>query len=379
VDDLGQWDIAVIGGGLIGTAAALGMARDGARVLILDASDDSFRASRGNFGLVWVQSKGVNSRDYALWTRRAVREWRDLQDEILSLTGVETHYQNRLGLHLCYGAAEFEKRQAMVTRINDHDLPGDDTRMIDRQEVEAIIPGVGAGVSGASISSSDGACHSLALYRGLSLAAQAAGAKLISNTRVERIEPMGAGYRVLASDISLRADKILIAAGLATNELAKPLGFPAMVVPQKGQILVTERAKPMLPVVTSSLRQTPEGTILIGDTKEDSEFDDSSTSGGIAQLARRAVSLLPAMKGLRIVRSWAALRVLTTDGNPVYDESPDYPGVFVATTHSGVTLAPAHRGPLAQWILNGQKPPEFASFGAQRFNQQNKLSRGSQI
>ncbi|APZ50584.1 glycine/D-amino acid oxidase, deaminating (plasmid) [Salipiger abyssi] len=370
VKDLGIWDIVVVGGGLVGTATALGMARDGARVLILDASDTSFRASRGNFGLVWAQSKGANSRDYATWTRSAVRAWPELQDELRELAGVDTHYETGLGLHLCLGEAEFDKRAAMIGRVAAHELPGDDVRMIDRDELAGIMPGIGPEVSGASVSSLDGACHSLALYRGLSLAAQQAGATLMSNIAVTAITPEDAGYRIDADGLCARAGKVLIAAGLATNDLARPFGFPEIVLPQKGQILVTERSAPVLPAVTSGLRQTAEGTILIGDTKEETA-EDRSTGAGMRQLASRAVRLFPAIGNLRIVRSWAALRVLTPDGHPVYDESPTHPGIFVATTHSGVTLAPAHRGPLAQWIMNGQRPPEFANFTAQRFQQPN--------
>ncbi|WP_066104946.1 NAD(P)/FAD-dependent oxidoreductase [Salipiger sp. CCB-MM3] len=366
VKNLGDWDIIVVGGGLVGTAAGLGMARDGARVLILDASDTSFRASRGNFGLVWAQSKGAGNRDYATWTRSAVRAWPELEEELKELCGVDTHYENGLGLHLCLSEAEFDKRAEMIGRVAAHELPGDDVRMIRRDELTEIMPGVGPEVCGASISSIDGACHSLSLYQGLSLGAQAAGATLLSNVAVSSIESSDNGYTVTAEGLTAKAPKVLIAAGLATNDLARPFGIPDLVRPQKGQILVTERSAPILPAVTSGLRQTAEGTILIGDTKEETG-EDHSTGEGIRELASRAVRLLPAIGNLRVVRSWAALRVLTPDGNPVYDESPTHPGVFVATTHSGVTLAPAHRGPLAQWIMNGQRPPEFASFTAQRF------------
>ena len=49
-----ETEIAVIGGGLVGAAIAWGLARAGKAVTILDEGDDAFRASRGNFALVWV-------------------------------------------------------------------------------------------------------------------------------------------------------------------------------------------------------------------------------------------------------------------------------------------------------------------------------------
>ncbi|MBS0243799.1 MAG: FAD-dependent oxidoreductase, partial [Proteobacteria bacterium] len=53
-----DYDVAVIGGGLVGAAVAYGLGRLGDRVAILDEGDMAVRASRGNFALVWVQSKG---------------------------------------------------------------------------------------------------------------------------------------------------------------------------------------------------------------------------------------------------------------------------------------------------------------------------------
>ena len=68
-------DFAVVGGGLVGTAVAWGLARLGRRVLVLDEGDVAHRASRGNFALVWVQSKGMGMPRYATWTRLSSDAW----------------------------------------------------------------------------------------------------------------------------------------------------------------------------------------------------------------------------------------------------------------------------------------------------------------
>ena len=63
-----DYDAAVVGGGLLGAAIAWGLARAGQRVAVLDEGDVALRASRGNFALVWVQSKGLGMPEYAAWT-----------------------------------------------------------------------------------------------------------------------------------------------------------------------------------------------------------------------------------------------------------------------------------------------------------------------
>jgi glycine/D-amino acid oxidase-like deaminating enzyme len=70
---------------------------------------------------------------------------------------------------------------------------------------------------------------------------------------------------------------------------------------------------------------------------------------------------------VRLVRTWAALRVYSPDGFPIYDESARYPGAFVVTCHSGVTLAAAHALRIAPWIAGGAMPEEIPAFTGSRF------------
>ena len=77
---------------------------------------------------------------------------------------------------------------------------------------------------------------------------------------------------------------------------------------------------------------------------------------------------LPKLVKATIVRSWAALRVMTPDGTPIYQQAPAFPGAFVASVHRGVTLAAAHAGPLAEAIAEGSLPPFFSAFAANRFD-----------
>ena len=123
--------------------------------------------------------------------------------------------------------------------------------------------------------------------------------------------------------------------------------------PIKGQILVTERMAPRLRYATHVVRQTAEGTVMIGDSHEDVGFDTTSTTPVMTKIAAQAVRMFPFLKDLRVVRSWAALRVMSEDGLPIYQESESHPGAFTVNCHSGVTLAAAHARALAPMIAKG--------------------------
>src|ERR1700680_1701704 len=101
-------DVVVVGGGLGGSVIAGGLAREGARVCVLDEGDDAYRASRGNFALVWVQSKGLGMAAYAAWSVRASNVWSGLASTLKEETDVDVAHQRPGGLMLSLSDAEQE-------------------------------------------------------------------------------------------------------------------------------------------------------------------------------------------------------------------------------------------------------------------------------
>src|SRR5262249_28573472 len=116
------------------------------------------------------------------------------------------------------------------------------------------------------------------------------------------------------------------------------------------------------------VRQTREGTVMIGATQEEVGFDTSTTVAAAANLSARALRIIPALKSARIVRHWAGLRVMTPDSYPIYAQSPSCPGAFVALCHSGVTLAALHASVIADAVAGGSLPASLAMFHQGRFD-----------
>jgi glycine/D-amino acid oxidase-like deaminating enzyme len=140
------------------------------------------------------------------------------------------------------------------------------------------------------------------------------------------------------------------------------------VVPNKGQIIVLERVQPFLPVPLETIRQTDEGTVLLGDSQQERGFDETADPAILAAIAARAARVFPSLRDVRVVRTWAALRVMSPDGFPIYAQSHAYPGAFLATCHSGVTLAAAHALDLAPAIRGGALGAEYHPYAVERFD-----------
>lgn len=361
-----NFDIIVIGGGLVGGAIAWGAANAGARTALIDEGDIAFRAARGNFGLVWVQSKGAGMPPYAHWTRRSAELWPSLASTLLETTGTDVALHQPGGLAFCLSESEFAQRAALVARM--HDESGDlGTRMLHRSEVRAMVPGLGDSVVGAAFCPRDGHVSPLQSLRAFHTGIVNKNGIYLPGRTVDAIEPGPRRFTVRCGTEDFAAAKLVIAAGLGSRALAPMVGLDMPVSPLRGQILVTERLRHLLDHPTHVMRQTQEGSVMLGDSQEDVGFDTSTTAPVIGQIAARNVRVLPALADARIVRIWAALRVMSPDGFPIYDQSPRYPGAFSATCHSGVTLAGAHALALAPAILAGTVPESLAAFSASRF------------
>src|SRR5229473_3260077 len=364
-----HFDAIVIGGGLVGTAIGYGLARAGLGVALIDEGDMAYRASRGNFGLVWVQTKGLGAPHYQRWTRASAAAWPGFAAALGERTGVEIGLQQNGGVQLCLGEGELARRGAMMAQMRrEAGNFGFEYRMLDHAELADMLPGLGPAVSGASWTPYDGHVNSLALFHALHRGFAGKGGAYLPNSTVTEAAAAPGDFRVAAGGETIAAPKIVLAAGLGNAKLAPLFGLSAPVQPQRGQILVTERTSRAWPIPLGSIRQTPEGSILLGSSEEDVGFDTGQKPEIMQQIAPRAVLSFPWLAELQIVRAWAALRVMPPDGLPIYDESERFPGAFTANCHSGVTLAGAHAKLLAPMVASGALDPMLAPFSARRFD-----------
>lgn len=361
-------DTLVIGGGIVGMSVAYGLARAGERVRLLDEGDDAFRAARGNFGLVWVQGKGLGNAGYARWTMAAAQEWAVFASELADRTGVDVELSQIGGLTMCLDEAELAERAGGLAAIRQQ--IGGDYRfeVLDLAQLREMSPLVGPDVVGAVFCPMDGHVSPLRLLRALFQGFASLKGELVAGVHVDAIDYKDGVFHVRTPSGDHVASKLVLAAGLGNRDLAPLVGLDAPVKPNRGQILVSERVQPFLKHPSLHVRQTGEGVVQIGDSKEDVGYDDGTTLEQLSRITARATRCFPLLKNVNIVRTWGALRVMSPDGFPIYQASTTCPGAFVVTCHSGITLAPRHAGALTQWIRGGIEPTDIHGFKAERFH-----------
>ena len=366
-----NYDICVIGGGFMGAAVALGLVKTGVRVLMVDRISTIYKASKANFGLVWSQSKGLGNRAYSRLSVNATLAFKAFAGRLEQESGIHTELRLGAGLVLTIGEAELAARKKFIQQMHHDAQQSNEThpsRMVDRNEIQELVgkTPLGENVSGGSFSDIDGDVNPLLLLRAMRKVFCDRGGHFLHGCSVSAIGRNRGTYILDTTQGTVKVPGIVLAAGLGNIKLAAMMGKTVPLTPEKGQLLVTERVAPFLPFPMSGIRQTGNGSVMIGYTNEDTGFEVDTTASGASRLSQKALQIFPGLCHIRVVRSWGGLRVLTADGAPIYDELDE--NAYLLATHSAVTLASVHTSLLPDWILGGRRPDEIQPFNLERFH-----------
>jgi glycine/D-amino acid oxidase-like deaminating enzyme len=368
-DRLNDRDILIVGGGLLGASIAWGLARLGLRVAVLDEGDTAFRAARANFGLVWVQGKGLGKPEYSNWTQASAALWPALSDELKRETGIDPGFSQPGGFSIRLTELELQRGiDAMNNLQSQPNIARYPYEILNHRETKARLPAIGPSVAGSIYSPLDGHANPLRLYRAFHAALHRMGVAYLPEHHVERISHQDGAFTVEGPWGALSAGRIVLAAGIGNTRLAPMVGLNVPLVPSRGQIIVTEKTMPFLHHPVGNIRQVDEGGVIIGESKETTMDHQRPRSPVTAVLADRAMRMFPIIGELNVVRIWAAFRIITPDGFPIYEQSRTCPGAFAVACHSGVTLAANHAFTIAGHIAQGEIPTSLATFSSERFN-----------
>ena len=161
-----ETDYSIIGGGVVGLSVAWGLLKRGRTVTVLDGDDGAFRASRGNFGLVWVQSKGMKQPRYARWSQQSAAIWAEFAEELGRQSPGEPYRWSKRAGTIC--TSPRRRSQATVEKYEDlkAKLGGDyPYEVLGHNALRKEEPHIGPKVVGAILHHQDGHANPLKLLR----------------------------------------------------------------------------------------------------------------------------------------------------------------------------------------------------------------------
>lgn len=372
-------DVAVIGGGVIGCAVAYYLAKQGARVTLVERSVVGSGASSANSGAIAMATKKPGlSLDLALASQTL---YPDLGAEL----GMDLEYAVQGNLIV----AETETETIFLEKLAlEQQAAGVPAEIVDAARCKTLNPLLEGTVLSGIYCPTDAQVNPFKVTQAYATAAQNIGARVITGSTVEAIELHGDRARtIVTSTGKVRADWVVNAAGAHAEAIGRMAGVEHGVKPRRGQIAVLEASegmpqvrvaaagsllakhapsagdKPSANVALSYLSRPLSGTVLLGSTNEFAGFDTRTTPQGIGEICAGAMRLMPRLGDMSVVRTWAGLRPYSARG-PILGNGGGPAGYVTAIGHGGdgVALSPITGVYLADYIASEGRCGDVAAF-----------------
>ncbi|MCI4372735.1 MAG: FAD-binding oxidoreductase [Thermoplasmata archaeon] len=334
-----EYDLAVVGAGIVGAACAYEAARAGLRVTVIDGSRSGSGATGSAMGHI-VALDG-SEPELAL-CRFSQGVWRELAGRLPA----SAHYRPAGTIWLAREEADLRDAETKHDRLRKHDVP---SRTLDPEELNRTEPAVRAGLSGGLLVPEDALVDPLPVTDFLLAETIRMGGHVIVDSPVTRIEEGGV-HR--AGRDAIRAKSVLNAAGVAAPQLSE--GVP--VRPRKGHLLRVEKFGPTLghqlvelgygssvrsteaTSVAFNVQPASDGSWTVGASREWGSTSTEVDPATVARVWKRAAEFLPSLARATVAKSWAGLRPAMPDHLPWIGRLPGSDSIWVATGHEGLGI-----------------------------------------
>ena len=351
-------DAIVVGAGIVGAACAHALARDGRRVLVLDAHYAAGGTTAAGMGhLVVMDDSPAQLALTALSTAR----WRELAPALPP--SVEHEPCGTIWI-----AADESELDAVQAKQRTYAAHGIASEALGARALAELEPNLRPGLAGGLLVPGDGVVYQPRATLWLLEQARAAGAVVREGCRVDRI----GAHAVHCGDAVLHADVVVNAAGAEAPKLTPELP----IVPRKGLLAITDRYPGFvrhqlveMGYLASAHTMTTESVafnvqprvtqqVLVGSSRELVGWDATLDRRVLARMLARAVAFMPAIARLSVIRAWTGFRPATPDKLPLIGAWPATPGLWIAAGHEGlgITTSLGTARILAD-LIAGREPP----------------------
>ncbi len=359
----------IIGAGVVGAAIAWHLAKRGAAVTVLEQSSVAAGASGGSFG--WINANFAESPAYFALRHAAMAEYRTL-GRSGEADGLEVDLQCIGSLWWELTGDAFEHHHQMLSGY------GYEVEKINAAQIKALEPGIAAPPQ-CLYSRMESAVDAKACTETFLHAARQHGAKIKPHCRAtDFIMERGKISGVKTPHGELLAKVVVVAAGASTQALLATLDVALPTANRAGIILHTRPVERVVQHVVFAPEvhfwQRSDGVIVAGETFSDNGHNDNNNDNAddnsitLADgILGRLKRMLPKVRNLEIGQVVRRTRPIPADGFPALGVPAGLSGLYVATMHSGVTLAPLVGKLVAQEILQNKRTALLQPFHLSRF------------
>lgn len=354
-------NVLIIGGGVIGLAAARELRLAGAgRVTVLEKGQAGREASWAAAGMLAPDAETETVDAMYRLCRRSNELYPEFAASLFDETGIDIEL-DRTGT-ICVALSD-QDLEHLGGRMAAQKTAGISAELLSSTDIARLESSLSRDVVGGVLYPDNGQVENRKLVAALLEFARQNSIEVHENSPADELVIWnGKAVGVSVKGKSLEADAIVIAAGAWQPELLDKADVRCpRVTPVKGQIIAYERVSSLRHVVYGAggyLVPRRDGRLLVGATVEDAGFNTDVTADGVLSLRQSAERLLPGLVGREPDNKWAGLRPFAAGGEPVIGAVPGVSGLFVAAGHyrNGILLSPITAQLIADAVLKGSVP-----------------------
>jgi glycine oxidase len=374
-----SYDAIIAGGGLIGTAIALELARNDLSVALFDAQEPGMEASWASAGILSPAPENPGMISMVPIGQASLAIYPDFIGLVEQLSGMATGYRARGTIEALFSE---HAREELNTIVALHRGLGLTAEAISAEEAREMEPALSKEVEAAVLRPEEASVDNRLLATAILEAAKRSGVDVHAGAGVQAIWREGsrcAGANIQGEKIA--ANFTIVAAGSFSSQIAGAEEY-APVMPAKGQMLSLRCDAAKIDRVLWSERiyivPRNDGRILCGATVEHVGFDKAVTASGIHSNLDGAIEMAPVLAQARVEETWAGLRPDTPDHLPILGAT-DLDGLFIATGHfrSGVLLTPITARLIGQFVSGKTPSMDCSRFNPMRFRAAKESARVS--
>lgn len=364
-----NWDVIIVGAGIIGLSLAISLRKQGLQVLVLERGEPGREASSAAAGMLVGSGSELPLALRALASESA-RIYPEFAHELQDESGLKVDLREQ-GTILISAPEDFPAGAEMLSterlraiepalahlQISDLNSGGRRSPIQNQNEYRAAYLLERSVDPRALIASSVKAAR----HRGVDISSGSeAKALLTTGDRVSGVETDKTSYP---------AGVVVNCAGAWAGCIA-PQKFP--VRPVKGQMLALVGGPALQHVIRGEevyLVPRSDGRIVVGSTLEDAGYNKQTDVETIHRLLHAAKELVPPLVNARVHDDWAGLRPGTPDDLPILGET-GMRGYFVASGHyrDGILLSPITAQLMTDLILGKPLSHDLTPFSPARFD-----------
>jgi len=366
-------EVIVVGGGIVGCAAAYYLTKGGARVTIIEREGLASQASGYSAGmlnpLTGIGIPGCLQEIAMTSFQMHLNLWKDLVSE----TGFDFNPSRRSSIDVIFDESDHSSLEQVYRTYRDTD--GFKAQWLSDSEIKSVSSKISAEAIGGLYTWGNGSLDSMLLTKALANSAVESGSKLIETNVVGVQDQYGRINGLRTKEGIIGCDHVIFALGPWSNKIEKWLGVHVPVSPLKGQILRTHLSNvgkyPDYDLNHGgiSLYRKSGGMVWIGATEEHQGYDVTQTVKAKNMLLSKASIIVPSIIESEIINQTVCLRPITPDWLPIIGKAPGWSNAWLATGagKKGILLGPAMGKSISDLITKKSTEIPIHGFQPERF------------